>query len=147
MAADGSDVRRVTSGPDVDTYGSWSPDGRRIVTRRVVDGNNEVFVMDRDGKNAMNLTNSPTYDGWPVWSPDGKRIAYAGGPADGDHYIYLVNSDGTGRVQLTQRSPTLPFCYDTQPSFSPDGRWLAFTRYRPMTEYESSEIFVCELVS
>ena len=32
MAADGSDVRQVTRGPDVDTYSSWSPDGSRIVT-------------------------------------------------------------------------------------------------------------------
>jgi TolB protein len=145
MAVDGSDVRRITSGPDIDTYGSWSPDGKLIVTRRVVAGNNEVFVMDRDGKNPRNLTNSPDYDGWPVWSPDGRRIAYAGGPADGNHYIHLVSPDGSNRVQLTAAPPGLGFNYDTQPCFSFDGRRLAFTRYRPMLDYESSEIYVCDL--
>ncbi|MCK6445800.1 MAG: DPP IV N-terminal domain-containing protein [Planctomycetes bacterium] len=141
----GGEPRRITGGPDVDTYASWSPDGRRIVTRRVVAGNNEVFVMDADGANPKNLTNAPTYDGWPVWSPDGKWIAYAGGPDEGNHYLFLVRPDGSARAQLTKESQPLGFCYDTQPAFSPDGRSLVFTRYRPMADYESSELCILDL--
>jgi len=143
MSADGSGVRQVTKGTDVDTYASWSPDGARIVTRRVIDGSNsEVFVLDRDGSNARNLTSAPRdYDGWPAWSPDGSRIAYAGGgPDDGNHYVFVVNPDGTGKVQVTFPPMGSSYCYDTQPTFSPDGEWLAFTRYRPSMRYESAEI-------
>jgi TolB protein len=142
MRADGTGVRQITRGPDVDTYASWSPDGSRIVTRRVVDGNSEVFVLDRDGGGAKNLTNAPgDYDGWPAWSPDGSRIAYAGGGPDfGNHYVFLVRPDGTDRVQVTFAEPGSPFCYDTQPAFSPNGEWLAFTRYRPTHRHESAEI-------
>jgi Tol biopolymer transport system component len=144
MAANGSGVRQITRGPEVDTYASWSPDGsRRIVTRRMIGEDSEVFLLDRDGSNAKNLTNAPRdYDGWPAFSPDGSRIAYAGGgPDDGNHFIFVVKPDGTGRTQVTfplesQRS----FRYDTQPTFSPDGEWIAFTRYRPTTRYESAEI-------
>jgi Tol biopolymer transport system component len=146
MRADGSETKQITSGPEIDTYASWSPDGTKIVTRRVIDGDNEVYVMDADGSDPVNITNEPMkYDGWPVWSPDGTRVAYAGGGPDrGNRYIFLVNPDGSGRVQLT-----FPWvgehCYDTQPCFSPDGQRLVFTRYRPTARYESTELCVIEL--
>jgi TolB protein len=140
MALDGSDVRRLTRGPDVDTYASYSPDGKRIVTRRVVDGNSEVFVMDADGGNPLNLSRAGTYDGWPAWSPDGNRIAFAGGQPGGEVFIYLVNPDGTGRVQLTDK----PGSEDRHPAFSPDGKMLVFTRYRGGPQ-ESSDLVIVRL--
>jgi TolB protein len=149
MRVDGSGLRQVTSGPDVDTYGSWSPDGRRIVTRRVLAGtqDNEVVVMDADGSNARSLSDDPaSYDGWPVWAPDGKRIAFAGGGPAGrpPHRIFLVDSDGKNRRALT--GPWAPggFVYDTQPSFSPDGKRIVFTRYRP-GEREIAELCVVDV--
>ncbi|MCK6449201.1 MAG: hypothetical protein L6Q99_22620, partial [Planctomycetes bacterium] len=150
MNVDGSNVRRVTSGPEIDTYASWSPDGKRIVTRRVIDGktNNEVFVMNADGSGAVNLTKAPEhYDGWPVWSPDGTKICFAGGGPDvGNHYLFLINPDGTGKRQLTFAwLAGSSHCYDTQPAFSPDGRRIVFTRYRPATHFESAELCVLEI--
>lgn len=150
VAADGSGLERITDGPEIDTYASWSPDGTRIVTRRVIDDkrNNEVFVMNADGSDAVNLTNTPDdYDGWPVWSPDGSKIAYATGPAQGpggtlgNHYIHTMNADGSGKTQLTfPWVAGLNHCYDTQPAFSPDGRTIVFTRYRPTHRFESTEL-------
>jgi TolB protein len=144
MAADGTDVRRMTSGPDVDTYSSRSPDGRKVVTRRVIDGqNNEVFVMEADGSHAVNLTHDPErYDGWPVWSPDGTRIAFSSGKPDaGDNRINVMNADGSGRFELTGREPGGTWCYDTQPTWSHDGTRIVFTRYRP-GEREAAELCV-----
>lgn len=150
MNADGSGLKQITSGPEIDTYASWSPDGRSIVTRRVIDNksNNEVFVMNADGTNPRNLTNTPDdYDGWPVWSPDGRRIAYSTGPAQGpggtvgNHSIFTMNPDGSDKTQHTfPWIAGLDFCYDTQPAFSPDGRSLVFTRYRPTHRFESTEL-------
>lgn len=138
IRVDGTGLRRITDGPDVDTYASWSPDGTRIVTRRVVSGNNEVFVLNADGTGGVNLTDSPAYEGWPVWSPDGAWIAFAGGqPGGGQVSLYLVRPDGTGRVRLTDRDDG----EDRHPSFSPNGRWLMFTRYREGA-MESSDICV-----
>ena len=149
MKPDGTDLRRVTSGPDVDTYASWSPDMKRIVTRRVLAGtaNNEVVVLDADGSNARNLSNDPaSYDGWPVWSPDGKRIAFAGGgpPGRSPHRIFLVDPDGANRVALTGPWLRGGYVYDTQPSFSRDGKRIVFTRYHP-GEREIAELCVVDV--
>lgn len=150
MDVDGNNVRRMTGGPDVDTYASWSPDGKQIVTRRVVEGNSEVFLLDAEGKNPKNLTNSPNYDGWPVWSPDGKWIAFSSGPvadpagADAKVHVYVMRPDGTGKRVLTDPPAGSSWIYDTQPSFSRDGKRVAFTRYRPGV-YESSDICIVDM--
>jgi TolB protein len=145
MDADGGEVERITSGPQIDTYASWSPDGQKIVTRRVVDGDNEICLLNADGTGAVNLTNNPaTYDGWPVWSPDGKRIAFASGvPNGGTHYIFSMAKDGSDKRQLSAPFPWLDWNYDTQPSYSFDGKWIAFTKYRPGM-MEVSDIYIIE---
>lgn len=150
MAIDGTALKQLTSGPEIDTYASWSPDGSRIVMRRVIDNkaNNEVFVINADGSNPVNLTNTPdNYDGWPVWSPDGRTIAYSTGPTQGpggtlgNHYIHTMSPDGANKTQHTfPWIAGLNHCYDTQPAFSPDGRTIVFTRYRPTQRFESTEL-------
>ena len=148
MNADGTGVKRVTSGPDVDTYASWSPDGKRIVTRRVIDGtNNEVYVLNADGSSPVNLTpDAARYDGWPVWSPDGKRIAFASGvPGQQNHAIFLIDPDGTNKVQLTQPVPGWgDFMYNTQPAFAHDGKRMIYTMYKP-AQREVSDLVIIEL--
>jgi TolB protein len=90
-------VRPVITG-GVNTYPSGSPDGRRIVFRRMLgETNSEVFVADGDGSHAVNLTNNPAFYGWPAWSPDGRQIAFASNRA-GDpqiYKIYVMAADGS----------------------------------------------------
>ena len=115
MKPDGSDVRQHTRLHTVCTYGSFSPDMKHIVYRKVVDGpafqwdlstigrNSEVFVANADGSNEVNLSKNAAFDGWPAWSPDGKRIAFSSnraGPANTGQ-IFVVNADGTGLRQIT----------------------------------------------
>lgn len=140
--------RQGASGPAArlthvtNAYAAWSPDGTRIVTRRVVNGNSEVFVMDADGRNARNLTGLDAYDGWPVWSPDGRRIAYASGPASGAgrFRIMLMDADG-GNKAAAMELPAGEFQHDRHRFFSPDGTRLSFTRYREGAR-ESADICV-----
>ncbi|MBI3961561.1 MAG: PD40 domain-containing protein, partial [Deinococcus sp.] len=53
--------------------------------------------------------------GRPTWSPDGTRLAFSAS-ADGQSDLYVVNTDGTDLVQLTND----PF-EDRGPAWSPDG--------------------------
>ena len=95
------------------------------------DGNAEIYVMDADGGNQRRLTNNPASDHSPSWSPDGKRIVFTsnrdghfmhGIPTD---EIYVMDTDGGNQQNLTN-NPS----YETSPSWSPDGKRIAFDSNR-----------------
>jgi Tol biopolymer transport system component len=83
----------------------------------------QLFVAQSDGTGVTQLTSGPPGAGKPDWSPDGTRIAFSSFTDCGD--IYVVNSDGSGRLRLTFGSA----CRDWSitPSWSPDGAKIAFT--------------------
>ena len=56
------------------------------------------------------------------WSPDGQKIAYSGWSDDRSD-LYVMNADGSGMQMLTSGPG-----WDGGPTWSPDGRALAFTR-------------------
>ncbi|HKI01847.1 MAG TPA: hypothetical protein VKK31_07710 [Thermoanaerobaculia bacterium] len=139
MKADGTGVQRITREGGVNTYASWSPDGKKIALRKVVGGSNsEIFVMNADGSAPVNLTKSSAFDGWPSWSPDGRRVVFASDlSVPGEQYkICVVNADGTGLQKLVDREGRL-----TVPAWSPDGSRIAFTRSLD----GSRDIFVVEV--
>jgi Tol biopolymer transport system component/DNA-binding winged helix-turn-helix (wHTH) protein len=61
------------------------------------------------------------------WSADGRYLAYVDrDPATGSGAIWRLSlAEGTG-IKLT--SPPDGYSFDTRPRFSPDGRWLSFSR-------------------
>ncbi len=144
MNADGSHVRQITKTPEVETYASWSPDGKKIVCRKILkNGDWEIVVMNSDGSNPENISNQDGIDGWPVWSPDGKSIAYAS--EYGDHTrIFAVNADGTNKTRISDDAPL----DDRQPWWHPDGSLLLFSRYQwfqGQPWYEASEIYIASI--
>jgi TolB protein len=154
MKPDGSDVRQHTRFRTVCTYGSFSPDMKHIVYRKVIDGpafqwdlsaigrNSEVFVANADGANEVNLSKNAAFDGWPMWSPDGKRIAFSSnraGPANTGQ-IFVVNADGSGLRQLTSGPGGF-----AQPSWSWDGRRIVAYQNWETAEYEYGNISVIEV--
>ena len=138
MKADGSDVRRITDHHTVCSFGSWSPDGKKISYRKVTstpgfyddknltlsNTNSEVFIADADGKNEVNLSKSAAYDAWPSWSRDGKEIFFGSNRA-GRTQLYVINIDGTNLRRLLNDPESDE---DTRPRISPDGSKLLFTR-------------------
>jgi len=114
---------------------SWSPDGKRIAFVRVVEKcrsgcywRYSIWVIDADGRHPHRITPGRD-DGNPSWSPDGKRIAFVAncmpprcrfGSA-----IELVDVE-RGKVSTLVAVAASKAEVDA-PSWSPDGRTIAFT--------------------
>src|SRR5207248_1063601 len=111
----------ITDG--INTYGSWSPDMRQIVFRKIIgEENSEVYLANADGSNLRNLTNNPFFDGWPAWSPDGKQIAFASNRRGHGYQIFVMNADGSGAKLVANTEGR-----GTAPRWSPEGKAIYFT--------------------
>ena len=82
----------------------------------------EIFIMDADGTDVLRLTDNAREDAYPALSPDGTRIAFAR-TTRGQLDLYVMDADGTNatRVMRTTNAD------EVLPSWSPDGKKLAFT--------------------
>lgn len=119
---DGSDATRIAKDKGINTYPSYSPDGRLIVFRKIIGNkNSEVFVMNADGSSPRNLTNNPAFDGWPRWSPDGSRIVFGSNRGGTDYEIYVMNAGGSSVQRITELHGR-----NTSPKWSPDGKKISF---------------------
>jgi TolB protein len=133
MRADGSEVRRLTSGPD--TAPAWSPDGREIAFTRgenlssFTRANEDVYVVDAGGGDPRRLTRTARYfETTPAWSPDGSRIVFARSTFqtqfDGKEAIHVMSRDGSGERLLLAHQH---FAEGPQGlAWSPDGQSVAF---------------------
>jgi TolB protein len=124
VRADGSGVRRVTSGPERDVMASWSPDARWLAFSRVRNEGDmpDVWLVRPSGRDAHRLVQG----GAPSWSPSGRWIAFE---APGG--IWAVHPDGSGRRKIVSGGVGAP-------KWSPDGRRMAYTSWRA----NMSEIYV-----
>ena len=75
MNADGSGQRRLTRNPARDGLPLWSPDGRRLFTRKWQNGHREINTMNADGSGKRSLTRNRSSFG-PAWPPDGRKIVF-----------------------------------------------------------------------
>jgi len=113
VEADGSDLRRLTTGNDYvefrlspqDQHGSTdgpdvSPDGRQIAYLARRDGVPNVWVMDLDGGNQRQVTFRTTPCGRVRWSPDGRALAFVS--FEGQYpQLFVVPAEGGEPRRLT----------------------------------------------
>lgn len=136
----GGPARPLIAGPGVDDGPEYSPDGKYIYFNSTRSGAMQIWRADADGGNPVQITRDPDRRDWfPHLSPDGKWIAFISfgldvalndhPPNRGDVALKIMPADGSAPPQVLTRlfggQGTI-----NVPSWSPDGKQLAFVSYR-----------------
>jgi Tol biopolymer transport system component len=110
---------------------TWSPDGLRIayVGHGFVDPPWGLCVVDADGTGQQLLVPAWGNMNEPKWSPDGSRIVFREGPGGNERcHLWLAEGiDDPGGPTVRQLTSN-PDYMERQPSWSPDGSRVVFTR-------------------
>ena len=109
-----------------------------VIAVAAVAGAGAWFVHSKSGRaegapRPIPLTTDPGWEVSPSLSPDGNQVAFTWFRAESNTpnsqiYVKLI---GAGEpLRLTNG------LFDSAPSWSPDGRWIAFQRYQPPDTFE-----------
>jgi TolB protein len=132
-------VTHMTAGQQpfaVDVMDSaWSPDGKQLVfavqnyAAAEPPNRRALFIVGIDGSGLRQLTPWSLNAGdSPDWSPDGTLILFRTVSVSNRHHgnLHTIRPDGSGLTKLT--SYPAPKTVLTG-SFSPDGKWIVFSRF------------------
>jgi tricorn protease len=108
-----------------DRWPAWSPDGKSIAYFSDSSGENELRIASQDGKGAprtIKLNGAGFYFD-PQWSPDGTKISYY----DNSATLYVLDV-ASGVSTKIDSDPMYPVTASIQHAWSPDSKWIAYTR-------------------
>jgi TolB protein len=108
-------------------------------------GEYDIYLMRPDGSDMRQLTSLPGLETSPAWSPNGRSVAFVATqdsvrPNDCvsgsvelrcNFEIYTIGVDGSNLKRLT----ALPYAYDRGPTWSPDGKHIAFSSRQAGASY------------
>ncbi len=105
---------------------TWSPDGKRVVYRSAIgEGKSGLFLKRADGSGEAELLLSGDNASRPVpysWSPDGRDLLFSDRHSATDEDIWVLPVEGDRKPRPFIRMPFSQW----GPSFSPNGRWVAY---------------------
>lgn len=115
------DLRQITDSPWRDKDPQYSPDGKWIAFISDRSGREELYIAASDGAGEpQKISDLDTLKFGFAWSPSAKEIAFNGS----DNRLRKYNLDAKQTVELTSSK----YGNISQPVWSPDGKWLAYSK-------------------
>jgi len=107
----------------------WSPDGKRLVFRRLQQQKSDIVVVDLATGRTTWVTHDDVVDVNPAWSPSG-RFIYFSSLRGGGLNLWRVAVSPTGEPRSSPEQLTTGAGDDLEISIAPDGKRLAFSIFR-----------------
>lgn len=132
LASSASD-RHIDAISFINSSGDWSPDGSKFAFVAYANGDNQIAVLDvrtSDVERRISLGEVGAVSS-VAWSPDGRSLLIAG-QKGGAGDLFLMDLNNESLTPLTNDRFA-----DYQPTWSPDGRTIAWATDRATTDLPS----------
>ncbi|MBI1789186.1 MAG: PD40 domain-containing protein [Acidobacteria bacterium] len=119
------DVRNLTNTPGVaERSPAWSPDGKQIAYFSDESGEYALHIRPQEGSGEVRKIALPPGFYWSLeWSPDSKKVAFI----DGFLTLWCLELEKAAPVKVA-RDTYDSVSRDLDPAWSPDSKWIAYTR-------------------
>ena len=125
---DGKNAKRLTSDLGVESFPAFSKDGTTLAFSAQYDGNTDVFTVPVTGGAPTRITTHPGNDVVRGFTPEG-RILF-----NSPRQVYSGRHSQLFTVDIKGGMPeALPIPWGFEATFSPDGKYIAYTPYRDAT--------------
>ena len=120
---DGPVASRLTFAPELEQFPVWSPDGLGVAFSGGASGTLDIYQKRADSGDAGELlVHSDQTKLAYSWSPDARYLLYSSYDPKTSADIWGVSLEGARTPFIVLKTPYR----ETQATFSPDGRWVAY---------------------